>query len=102
MKANRREVWIKWHFLINRRIHEISIFILLCSTEEEEAKREAERKLEEEREELDGVVGSKSSIRLRASDIYSEDSDSESDEKGNERKSATSSRSSSVSEDEKK
>lgn len=72
-------------------------------TEEEEAKKEAQKKQEEEKEELEGVSGGKSSIKLKASDIYSDDSGSESDEKVSERRSTTSSKSSSSeSEDESK
>lgn len=50
--------------------------------EEEEAKREAQRKAEkEDRDDLDDVPGgSKSSQKLKASDIYSDDSGSDSDE----------------------
>lgn len=70
--------------------------------EEEEAKRLAEKEREEEKlEELEGV-GSKSSIKLKASDIYSDDSGtSESEEdKKSEKRSSVSSRSSSDSENE--
>uniref|UniRef100_U5EYH6 Putative rtf1 n=1 Tax=Corethrella appendiculata TaxID=1370023 RepID=U5EYH6_9DIPT len=50
--------------------------------EEEEAKREAQKKLDEEKEEdLEGVAGGKSSMKLKASEIYSDDSESDSDEK---------------------
>lgn len=50
--------------------------------EEEEAKREAQRKAEaEDRDELEDVPGgSKSSQKLKASDIYSDDSGSDSDD----------------------
>lgn len=50
--------------------------------EEEEAKREAQRKADaEERDELEDVPGgSKSSQKLKASDIYSDDSGSDSDD----------------------
>lgn len=75
--------------------------------EEEEAKRQAEKEKEDEKlEELEGV-GGKSSVKLKASDIYSDDSGSSSsseDEKPTERRSKSSdssSRSSSDSEDEK-
>lgn len=72
--------------------------------EEEEAKRLADRVVEAEKEELEGVTGgNKSSVRLKASDIYSDDSGSESDEKESGDKRSTESRSSSSeSEDEKK
>lgn len=61
--------------------------------EEEEAKKEAQRKQEEEKEEIEGV-GGKSSVKLKASDIYSDDSGSESDEKMSDKRSTTSSKSS--------
>ncbi|XP_058829727.1 RNA polymerase-associated protein Rtf1 [Topomyia yanbarensis] len=49
--------------------------------EEEEAKREAQRKADtEDKDELDDVPGGKSSQKLKASDIYSDDSGSESEE----------------------
>lgn len=66
-------------------------------TEEEEAKRQAELG---DREELDGV-GGKSSIKLKASDIYSDDSGSD-DEKRSHKRSSDSSRSSSDSDDDQK
>lgn len=72
--------------------------------EEEEAKRQAERDKEEEKEELEGVSGGKSSVKLKASEIYSDDSGSSDteDEKPSEKRSrsASSSKSSSDSEDE--
>ncbi|CAD7013056.1 unnamed protein product [Ceratitis capitata] len=72
--------------------------------EEEEAKRQAERDREEEKEELEGVAGGKSSVKLKASEIYSDDSGSSDtdDEKPSEKRSrsASSSKSSSESEDE--
>ncbi|XP_039955774.1 RNA polymerase-associated protein Rtf1 [Bactrocera neohumeralis] len=72
--------------------------------EEEEAKRQAERDKEEEKEELEGVSGGKSSVKLKASEIYSDDSASSDteDEKPSEKRSrsASSSKSSSESEDE--
>ncbi|GAB0092039.1 RNA polymerase-associated protein Rtf1 [Sergentomyia squamirostris] len=70
--------------------------------EEEEAKRQAEREREDDKEELEGVAGSKSAIKLKASDIYSDDSGSESDEKRSGRRSTTSKSSSSESEDDTK
>ncbi|XP_055917384.1 RNA polymerase-associated protein Rtf1 [Eupeodes corollae] len=74
--------------------------------EEEEAKRQAEKEREEEKEELEGVSsGKQSSVKLKASDIYSDDSgssDSEEEEKPSEKRSASSSKSSSSSEDEEK
>ncbi|XP_053683966.1 RNA polymerase-associated protein Rtf1 [Sabethes cyaneus] len=49
--------------------------------EEEEAKREAQRKAEtEDKDELEDVPGGKSSQKLKASDIYSDDSGSSSEE----------------------
>lgn len=70
--------------------------------EEEEAKKELQRKQDEEKEEIEGV-GGKSSVKLKASDIYSDDSGSESDEKMSDKRSTTSSRSSgSESEDDEK
>ncbi|XP_063698088.1 RNA polymerase-associated protein Rtf1 [Culicoides brevitarsis] len=70
--------------------------------EEEEAKKEAQRKQEEEKDEIEGV-GGKSSVKLKASDIYSDDSGSESDEKMSDKRSTTSSKSSgSESEDDEK
>lgn len=68
--------------------------------EEEEAKKEQQRKLEEEKEETIDGVGGKSSVKLKASDIYSDDSGSESDDKASDKRSSTSSKSSSESEDE--
>ncbi|XP_054739055.1 RNA polymerase-associated protein Rtf1 [Anastrepha obliqua] len=72
--------------------------------EEEEAKRQAERDREDEKEELEGVSGGKSSVKLKASEIYSDDSGSSDsdDEKPSEKRSrsASSSKSSSESEDE--
>ncbi|XP_055694072.1 RNA polymerase-associated protein Rtf1 [Lutzomyia longipalpis] len=72
--------------------------------EEEEAKRQAEREREEDKEELDGVAGGKSSssVKLKASDIYSDDSGSESDEKRSGRRSSETRSSESESEDEQK
>lgn len=74
--------------------------------EEEEAKRQAEKERDEEKEELDGVSsGKQSSVKLKASDIYSDDSgssDSEEEDKPSEKRSASSSKSSSSSEDEEK
>lgn len=67
--------------------------------EEEEAKRQAQRELTDDKEELDRVAGGKSSIKLKASDIYSDDSGSESESKRSDRRSSTSSRSASDSED---
>lgn len=71
--------------------------------EEEEAKRQAEKEREEDKEELDGVAGGKSAVKLKASDIYSDDSGSESeDEKRSGRRSSDSKSSESEeSEDEK-
>ncbi|KAG4068969.1 hypothetical protein HA402_005117 [Bradysia odoriphaga] len=72
--------------------------------EEEEAKRQAEKDLQLDKEEIDGVSGGgKSSIKLKASDIYSDDSGSDSDDKRSGRRSSSSSRSSgSDSEEDKK
>uniref|UniRef100_A0A1L8DH65 Putative paf1/rna polymerase ii complex n=1 Tax=Nyssomyia neivai TaxID=330878 RepID=A0A1L8DH65_9DIPT len=70
--------------------------------EEEEAKRMAEREREDDKEELEGVAGSKSAVKLKASDIYSDDSGSESDEKRSGRRSSDTRSSSSESEDEQK
>lgn len=68
--------------------------------EEEEAKRQAEREQQEDKEELEGVGGGKaSSIKLKASDIYSDDSGSDSEEKRFGKRSSSSSRSSSDSEE---
>lgn len=79
------------------------------SVEEEEAKRQAEREREEEKLELEGVSGGKSSIKLKASDIYSDDSgssDSEEEKRSPAKRSGdgsgSSSKSSSESEDEAK
>uniref|UniRef100_A0A6B2EJ54 Putative rna polymerase-associated protein rtf1 n=1 Tax=Phlebotomus kandelakii TaxID=1109342 RepID=A0A6B2EJ54_9DIPT len=69
--------------------------------EEEEAKRQAERERDEDKEELDGVSGGKSAVKLKASDIYSDDSGSESDEKRSGRRSSDSKSSESESEEEK-
>uniref|UniRef100_A0A336MGJ7 CSON012067 protein n=1 Tax=Culicoides sonorensis TaxID=179676 RepID=A0A336MGJ7_CULSO len=70
--------------------------------EEEEAKKEAQRKQDEEKDEIEGV-GGKTSVKLKASDIYSDDSGSESDEKMSDKRSTTSSKSSgSESEDDEK
>lgn len=69
--------------------------------EEEEAKRQAERESQEDKEDLESVSGgAKSSVKLKASDIYSDDSGSDSDEKRSSRRSSTSSRSSSDSDEE--
>ncbi|XP_067626942.1 RNA polymerase-associated protein Rtf1 [Eurosta solidaginis] len=72
--------------------------------EEEEAKRQAERDEKDDKEELEGVSGGKSAVKLKASEIYSDDSgSSDSDEeKPSERRSrsASSSKSSSDSEEE--
>ncbi|CAO1413108.1 unnamed protein product [Diamesa serratosioi] len=62
--------------------------------EEEEAKRKAQRKIDDDKEELDG--GNRSSVKLKASEVYSDDSSSDSeDEKRSQdvRSSASSSRS---------
>ena len=70
--------------------------------EEEEAKREAQKKVDDEKEELDGVTGSKSSVKLKASEVYSDDSSSDSEREkrsGDDRRSRSSSRSSSDSDD---
>lgn len=70
--------------------------------EEEEAKKQEQRKQEEEKDEIEGV-GGKSSVKLKASDIYSDDSGSDSDEKMSDKRSTTSSKSSgSESEDDEK
>lgn len=66
--------------------------------EEEEAKRQAEREQQEDKEELEGV-GGKSSVKLKASDIYSDDSGSDSEDKRSGKRSSSSSRSSSDSEE---
>lgn len=67
-----------------------------CFPEEEEAKRQAEREMNVDKEEIDGV-SNKSSVKLKASDIYSDDSGSDSDEEGkrSDKRSSSSSRSSS-------
>lgn len=66
--------------------------------EEEEAKRQAER---EGNEDIStGVGGVKTSIKLKASDIYSDDSGSDSEDKHSGKRSTSSSRSSSDSEEE--
>ncbi|XP_059622918.1 RNA polymerase-associated protein Rtf1 [Phlebotomus argentipes] len=70
--------------------------------EEEEAKRQAEREREEDKEELDGVAGGKSAVKLKASDIYSDDSGSDSDEKRSGRRSSDTKSSESESDEEKK
>ncbi|KAM7346000.1 RNA polymerase-associated protein Rtf1 isoform 2-T2 [Cochliomyia hominivorax] len=52
--------------------------------EEEEAKRQAQKERDDEKDELESVTGGKSSIKLKASEIYSDDSGSsewEDDEK---------------------
>lgn len=59
------------------------------------------RKLEEEKEEIDGI-GGKSTVKLKASDIYSDDSGSDSDDKRSERRSSESSKSSSSDSDSEK
>ncbi|XP_026478010.1 RNA polymerase-associated protein Rtf1 [Ctenocephalides felis] len=61
----------------------------------DKAKKEEERKKEEEKEEIDGVSGSKTNVKLKASDIYSDDSGSDSEEKKSVGRSSDSSRSSS-------
>lgn len=66
--------------------------------EEEEAKRQAEREQQEDKEELESV-GGKSSVKLKASDIYSDDSGSDTDEKRSGKRSTSSSRSSSDTEE---
>lgn len=67
--------------------------------EEEEAKRQAEREQQEDKEDLEGVGSGKSSVKLKASDIYSDDSGSDSDDKRSGRRSSSSSRTSSDSEE---
>lgn len=62
--------------------------------EEEEAKRAAEREINEDKEEIDGV-SNKSSMKLKASDIYSDDSGSDEEAKRSDKRSSSSSRSSS-------
>lgn len=44
--------------------------------EEEEAKRQAQKDREDEKEELESVTGGKSAVKLKASEIYSDDSGS--------------------------
>ncbi|XP_065367314.1 RNA polymerase-associated protein Rtf1 [Calliphora vicina] len=72
--------------------------------EEEEAKRQAQKEREDEKDELESVTGGKSSVKLKASEIYSDDSGSsdwEDDEKPSvKRTPSNSSKYSSESEDE--
>ncbi|XP_037947819.1 RNA polymerase-associated protein Rtf1-like [Teleopsis dalmanni] len=74
--------------------------------EEEEARRQAERDREEEKEELESVSGGKSAVKLKASEIYSDDSGSSDwdDEKpaGKRSRSTSVSKDSSESEEEEK
>lgn len=71
--------------------------------EEEEAKRQAQKEHEDEKEELESVTGGKSTVKLKASEIYSDDSGSsdwEEDEKPTGKRSrSNSSKYSSESED---
>ncbi|XP_073845461.1 RNA polymerase-associated protein Rtf1 [Musca autumnalis] len=72
--------------------------------EEEEAKRQAQKEKDDEKDELESVTGGKSSVKLKASEIYSDDSGSsdwEEDEKPSDKHSRTnSSKHSSESEEE--
>ncbi|ALC40523.1 Rtf1 [Drosophila busckii] len=74
--------------------------------EEEEAKRLAERDRDDDKEELESVSGCKSAVKLKASEIYSDDSGSsdwDEDEKPTGKRSrSASSKASSESEDEEK
>ncbi|KAM8712457.1 hypothetical protein ACLKA7_012901 [Drosophila subpalustris] len=74
--------------------------------EEEEAKRQAERDRDDDKEELESVSGCKSSVKLKASEIYSDDSGSsdwDDDEKpAGKRSRSASSKASSESEDDEK
>lgn len=75
-------------------------------TEEEEAKRLAERDRDDDKEELESVSGCKSAVKLKASEIYSDDSGSsdwDEDEKPTGKRSRSqSSKASSESEDDEK
>ncbi|KNC22341.1 hypothetical protein FF38_04550, partial [Lucilia cuprina] len=72
--------------------------------EEEEAKRQAQKERDDEKDELESVTGGKSSVKLKASEIYSDDSGSsdwEDDEKPSAKRTpSNSSKYSSESEDE--
>lgn len=75
--------------------------------EEEEARRQAEQDREEEKDELESVSGSKSAVKLRASEIYSDDSgssdwDEDKPAGKRSRSNSTSSKGSSESEEEEK
>ncbi|XP_020817187.1 LOW QUALITY PROTEIN: RNA polymerase-associated protein Rtf1 [Drosophila serrata] len=74
--------------------------------EEEEAKRMAERDRDEEKEELESVSGCKSAVKLKASEIYSDDSGSsdwdEEEKPSGKRSRSNSSKASSESEDDEK
>ncbi|XP_030374033.1 RNA polymerase-associated protein Rtf1 [Scaptodrosophila lebanonensis] len=74
--------------------------------EEEEAKRQAERERDDEKEELESVSGCKSAVKLKASEIYSDDSGSsdwDEDEKPTGKRSrSNSSKATSESEDDEK
>ncbi|KAH8299676.1 hypothetical protein KR044_004537 [Drosophila immigrans] len=74
--------------------------------EEEEAKRQAERDRDDDKEELESVSGCKSAVKLKASEIYSDDSGSsdwDDDEKPvGKRSRSNSSKASSESEDDEK
>ncbi|XP_061395836.1 RNA polymerase-associated protein Rtf1 [Musca vetustissima] len=62
--------------------------------EEEEAKRQAQREKEDEKDELESVTGGKSSVKLKASEIYSDDSGSsdwEDEDKPSDKRSRTNS-----------
>lgn len=72
-------------------------------SEEEEAKRLAQKEREDEKEELESVTGGKSSVKLKASEIYSDDSGSseweEDDKPSDKRSRSESSKDSSESEE---
>ncbi|XP_017027696.1 RNA polymerase-associated protein Rtf1 [Drosophila kikkawai] len=74
--------------------------------EEEEAKRMAERDRDEDKEELESVSGCKSAVKLKASEIYSDDSGSsdwdEEEKPTGKRSRSNSSKASSESEDDEK
>ncbi|KAH8254256.1 hypothetical protein KR032_009156 [Drosophila birchii] len=74
--------------------------------EEEEAKRMAERDRDDEKEELESVSGCKSAVKLKASEIYSDDSGSsdwdEEEKPTGKRSRSNSSKASSESEDDEK
>lgn len=74
--------------------------------EEEEAKRQAERDRDDDKEELESVSGCKSAVKLKASEIYSDDSGSsdwdDEEKPAGKRSRSNSSKASSESEDDEK